>query len=412
MGETLIKAVDVFKCCILTWDFFPVVLPAFLIAGAIPVFVPAVHILRYLGYGARKVVAYTAASFSGFIIAMCSCNIVPLAASIYRRGAGIGPAFAFLYAGPAINFITMVWVFQVVGWRMGLWRAAAVPIIAVLIGLLMQLIFRREDTTRRVHFQAVVQREIYTGEAVHPQKLGLLFGLLIGILIFGAKGLPWWLRFTTLVVFGGGLVLVVRRWFTREELRDWLEETLHFLKLVLPILVSAILAIGLAFRYIPIKWMHDHIYPLVGDNSPRATFIAAAFGSVMYFPILTEVAFTKALLKYEMLGVGPALAILLNGPGVSLPGALLLLRIFGWKKTLVYEGLEMFLGGLTAMWFGRLYGEYVCPCQTGEGANPVETLIAVIVMMVVIVLAAFIVFRFSLPPAEKEPPLAPEEAKA
>ena len=108
MGETLSKAVDVFKCCIFTWDFFPVVLPAFLIAGAIPVFIPPLQILRYLGAGACRTTAYVTAALSGFIVAMCSCNIVPVAASIYRGGAGIGPAFTFLYAGPAINFVTLV----------------------------------------------------------------------------------------------------------------------------------------------------------------------------------------------------------------------------------------------------------------------------------------------------------------
>lgn len=391
MGETLIKAVDVFKCCIFTWDFFPVVLPAFLIAGAVPVFVPPLQIMRFLGHKATRPVAYAAASFSGFIIAMCSCNIVPVAASIFRQGAGMGPAFAFLYAGPAINFVTMVWVFQVVGWRMGLWRALSVPCIAVVIGVLMRFIFRREEAQRQAQIQA--QAANNPTDPAQPRKLAALFGLLIGILVLGAKGLPLPLRLGALAIFGGGLVTVLRKWFSKEEVREWMRETLRFMRLVLPILVPVVLGIGIAFRYIPIKWMHDHVYPLLGDNSPRATFLAAFLGSVMYFPILTEVAFTKALLKYGVIGVGPALAILLNGPGVSLPGALLLARVFGWKKTAVYVGLEMFFGGLAALVFGRVYGEYICACQTDAGAETTETVIAVGTMMLLIALTVFVAFR-------------------
>ena len=391
MGEALFKTVDVFRCCIFTWDFFPVVLPAFLLAGAIPVFVPPQVVLRYLGRQARPVVSYTSAALSGFIVSMCSCNIVPLAASIYQRGAGIGPAFVFLYAGPAINFVTMVWVFQIVGWRMGLWRALAVPVIALAVGGIMHLVFRHEDAERQR--QALAAANFADEQTAHPWKLGVLFGLLVGILLLGARGLPWGVRLTAVLTLGGALAYVLRRWFTSRELKEWMRETLHFLRLVLPLLVPAILLIGLGFRLIPIKWMHDNIYALVGDNSPRATFIAAAFGSIMYFPILTEIAFTKALLKYGLIGVGPALAILLNGPGVSLPGALLLCRVFGWKKTLVYELLELVLGATAALVFGQLYGEYVCPCQTDRGANPLETVIAVGSLMLAIALVLFVVFR-------------------
>jgi len=400
MGETLLKTIDVFRCCIFTWDFFPVVLPAFLLAGAIPVFVPPQLVLRYLGQQARPVVSYTSAALSGFIVSMCSCNIVPLAASIYQRGAGVGPAFVFLYAGPAINFVTMVWVFQIVGWRMGLWRALAVPIIALCTGAIMHLVFRREAAARRQ--QALAAANFAQTETAHPWKLGILFGLLVGILTLGARGLPWPVRLAAVAILATALVIALRRWFTARELKDWMRETGYFLRLVLPLLVPAILLIGLGFRLIPIKWMHENIYTLVGDNSVRSTFIAAAFGSVMYFPILTEIAFTKALLKYGMIGVGPAMAILLNGPGVSLPGALLLCRVFGWKKTLIYELLEMSLGTIAALVFGQLYGEYVCPCQTGQGANPLETAVAVGSLMLIIAVLLFAVARAARQPVVKE----------
>lgn len=360
--------VDVFKCCILTWDFLPVVLPAFLIAGAIPVFVQTRHVLRFLGYRAKPAVAYATASMSGVVLSACSCNIVPLALSIYKRGAGIGPAFAFLYAGPAINVVTLVWVFQVVGLKMGIWRALLVPMIAILTGLIMQVLFWREDAARRTELEAQVETGDTTddGQARGSHVLAL-FAILVGVMILGARGVPLALKVSSMAVLGGILAVQLPRWFTREQVAEWLSETAHFLKMVLPVLIPAILVIGyLQNNKTTWNWLYQHIYPLMGENGLRQSFNAAVFGSVMYFPILTEVALTKALLKEEMVAVGPALAILLNGPGVSLPGAILLIKLFGWKKTVIYEALEIGFGTLAAYWFGTFYGQYHCPCQSGE----------------------------------------------
>jgi hypothetical protein len=386
--------VDVFKCCILTWDFLPVVLPAFLIAGAIPVFVPTGAVLKYLGHGASRVTAYLTASFSGFALSMCSCNIVPVAASIRRRGAGIGPAYAFLYAGPAINLVTMVWVFQVVGLKMGLWRAAAVPLIAIATGITMQFLFRGEDLARRVELESAAQAEVTfaADEApANPRHVALLFGLMMAILLLGTRGLPWFIKLPAVTVVGGVLAFQLTVWFRIDQLREWMEETWRYLKVVLPILIPAILIIGyLQNNKATWNWLYSHLYPLMGENQPKHCFAAAVFGSVMYFPVLTEVALTKALLKEEMIGVGPALAILLNGPGVSLPGAILLVKLFGWKKTLVYEGLEIFFGGVAASVFGHYYGAYHCPCQSGELKSIAEdpsALIAALILGLCIVIA-------------------------
>lgn len=366
--------VDVFKCCILTWDFLPVVLPAFLIAGAVPVFVSTAAVLKYLGYKAKPVWAYLTASFSGVVLSSCSCNIVPMALSIFKRGAGLGPAFTFLFAGPAINFVTMVWVFQVVGLKMGLWRGLAVPIIAIATGVIMRFVFWREDFQRRLDFEAQAQQLVEVQEDGHQgSHVASLFGLLMGILLLGARGVPAVIKLPAMVILGGILAWKLVEWFTSEELSDWIHETGNFLKMVLPILIPAILVIGfLQNNQTTWNWLYQHIYPLMGTNTLKSSFNAAVFGSVMYFPILTEVALTKALLKEEMIAVGPALAILLNGPGVSLPGAILLVKLFGWKKTLVYEVLEILLGTAVAFAFGRLYGQYVCPCQKGEVVTLLE----------------------------------------
>lgn len=367
--ERIGHIVDVFKCCILSWDFLPVVLPAFLIAGAIPVFIPMATVIRYVGRRARRTVAYGVASFSGIALSMCSCNIVPLAASILRRGAGLGPAYTFLYAGPAINFVTLVWAFQVVGVKMGIWRLLAVPIIAIVTGFIMQALFRKEDQRRQAELdaRAQVQEEIVYAEGQSGPSMKyvlFLFGCLMGILLLGGRGTPPWIKIPAVAFLGGTIAWGTNRWFSTEDISDWMHETWKYLKLVLPILVPAILLIGLVQNNPKTwQWLQTYCYALMGENKPINALYGAIFGSLMYFPVLTEVPLVKALLKEEMIAVGPALAILLNGPGMSLPGAILLVRLFGWKKTLVYEGLEILLGALAATGFGHFYGQYVCPCQ-------------------------------------------------
>jgi uncharacterized membrane protein YraQ (UPF0718 family) len=388
MHITLGQVVDVFKCCIFTWDFLPVVLPAFLLAGAITVFVPASQILRYLGHHANQLKAYVAATLGGFVLSTCSCNIVPISLSVYRKGAGIGPAFAFLFCGPAINIVTLAWTFKVIGFKMGLWRMLSIPIIGLLIGIVMQLLFKQDSAhERKVVLQddpPEVRAGVFVGVKMEHAMSVIL--LLIGIMLLGAAGLPWLFRIPVLFVFTVALVVVLKSWFTAEHIKLWMSETWMFMKSILPILVPAILAIAFIARVIPIRWITEYF----SQNTPQATFIAAAFGSLMYFPILTEVAFVKAFLKQGM-AVAPALAILLNGPGVSLPGAILIGKLFGWKKMLVYESLEIFLGGSVALLFGKLYGDYVCPCQVGEVAPPnVWHIIGMLAMIFAALVASFL----------------------
>lgn len=403
MHRTLGQFVDIFKCCIFTWDFLPVVLPAFLLAGAIAAFIPAERILRYVGYRAKQVWAYLTACFSGFVISMCSCNIVPVALSIYRRGAGIGPAFAFLYAGPAINVVTLAWTFQVIGLKMGLWRTFAVPVIGIVIGLTMQFLFRGEEKARREHFASndddppaeATTVAIESAKDVSLHHAMAVIVILLGILLLGAQGLPWSFRIPTLVLLTTALIIVLRQWFTADQVRMWLYETWDFMKMVLPIVIPALLVIAFIAWNIPIQWITKYL----SHNSVRDTYIAAIFGSLMYFPILTEVAFAKAFLKQGM-AVAPALAILLNGPGVSLPGALLLLKLFGWKKMLVYEFLEIVLGGAVALLFGKLYGDYTCPCQIGTMPPPN---VALIIATLVMIFAALVVGYLLLPKRQQLP---------
>ena len=191
---------------------------------------------------------------------------------------------------------------------------------------------------------------------------------LFGILILGTRGIALWVKIPSLIVLGSTLAYTVPGWFPAHQLRQWMWETLYYFRVVLPILLPAVFVIGF-IQNSAWGWIYRNVYPLVGQNRASDVFMAAVFGSIMYFPILTEVPFTKALLKDNIIAVGPALALLINGPGVSLPGAILIGRIFGWKKAVLYEALEMLLGGTAGLLFGKIHGDYTCPCQTG----PVET---------------------------------------
>ncbi len=408
--EMLADAIDIFQCCILTWDFLPVVLPAYLLAGAISAFVPVEKILRYLGYQAKRWIAYGTAVFSGIVVSMCSCNIAPLAMSIYRRGAGIGPALAFLYAGPALNLVTLVWTFQVFGGLFGLWRIGGTIVSALIIGIVMAWLFRSEDAQRRLGFtQGVEQQMAHNGgevqfalselEQKHPYRSWFVMACLIVLLILGAKGLPWALRIPALVACILALIWAFSNWFEPYEVKEWLLESWRFMKMTLPILVPAILLIAFAARKVPIDWFvttaegHKPLF-FLGDNSLRATTFASIFGSLMYFPILTEIPFVKAFLKQGM-GVAPAMAILLGGPGVSLPGAILIARFFGWKKMLIYEALEISLDIAVAYSFGVLFGNYQCPCLTGaeKHANIEWVTVASAIVATAIVTTVLIAWR-------------------
>lgn len=403
--EMLADAVDIFQCCILTWDFLPVVLPAYLLAGAISAFVPVEKVLRYLGYQAKQFIAYGTAVFSGVIVSVCSCNIAPLALGIYKRGAGIGPAFAFLYSGPALNLVTLVWTFQVFGGLFGVWRIGGTVLSALVMGAVMALLFRTEDAQRRFSFnQHSEQQVVFNGgvselERKYPHRSWFVMACLIVLLILGAKGLPWALRIPALIACTFALVWAFSNWFEAYEVKEWLMESWRLAKMTLPILIPAILLIAFAARKVPLEWFvttaeGEKPFFFLGDNSLKSTFLASVFGSLMYFPILTEIPFVKAFLKQGM-GVAPAMAILLGGPGISLPGAILIARFFGWKKMLVYEALEIGMDTLIAYSFGRLFGEYKCPCLTGaeRHANIEWVTVASAIIAIAIIAAVLIAWK-------------------
>lgn len=360
IGDTLNGIVDVLSCCIFNVKLLTTMLPAFLLAGAVTAFVPAATMLRYLGPQAPRLKAYAAAAGTGVVLALCSCNVVPLFVGIYRRGAGIGPAFTFLFAGPAINIVSAVYVIQVVGLGAGLWRIVSVPVIAVIVGLLMSFVFRRGEQARQDGLSAQgTPSADGAGSAVW-----LLLALLLAMVAFGAANIPPVYQAVGMVLLGAITAVVFLRGFAHSDFIEWMRETLGLVKLVIPVLVPALLLIAFAASHISIVWIDRWLNADVGNGLAmlRVTLLADIFGMLMYFPILSEVAFTKAFLQSGM-SIGPGMAILLTGAGLSLPGAIILAREIGWQRVAAYMGLIVLLTAASALLFVSQVGQYICACM-------------------------------------------------
>jgi len=376
--STLGDAVDLFKCCVLTWSFFAIVLPAFLVAGALVVFVPSHTVMKYLGAKANRLLSYGVGAVSGNVLTVCSCNVVPIFAGILRRGAGIGPAFCFVFAAPAIHIVNTVVTYQVIGLKLALWRFLTVPIIAVALGVVMAFLFRREEGTRQAELQKTATVALVEQAPGQGRRAGLFFAALIGVLILGAltpldalfpEETGVFVRVGVVLAAVAGLTFLSLRWFGKEETAEWGRQTWLLARMILPIFIPAVVVIALIVQRIPTSWIMPNAAQTGGlffghpdGNRLLPVFLSAVFSTLMYFPMLTEVVFTKGLLL-QRFAVGPALALLLGGPGLSLPGLLLVTRVAGWKKTLAYWLTMVCLITAVAYFFGTYYGQYMCSCQ-------------------------------------------------
>lgn len=340
--------------------------PAFFIAGAIGQFVSQGAVLRYLGAAAPRPVAYGVASVSGGILAVCSCTVLPLFASIYRRGAGLGPATAFLYSGPAINVLAMILTARVLGLELGLARAVGAIVFAVVIGLLMALVFGHQEAERRRNgadpFAASVMAE---GPRQGWQDAAFL-ATMIGILVFANWGasnrelgffaavyrVHWWLTAVLLAL----LFWMMKSWYAKDELRAWVDASWGFAKQITPLLLGGILVSGFLMGrpggdagLIPSSW----VATAVGGNGLGANLLSSVVAAFMYFATLTEVPILQTLLGSGM-GQGPALALLLGGPALSLPSMLVIRSYLGTRKTVVYLTLVIVMATFTGWLFGML----------------------------------------------------------
>jgi len=385
-------------------------LPAFFIAGVIAVFVSQGAVMKYFGAKAKKWVAYTVASLSGTILAVCSCTILPLFSSIHKRGAGLGPAIAFLYSGPAINILAIILTARILGFEMGLARIIGAVVFAVVIGSAMSLIYRKEEKTKReeqMNFPDIPEKRPMWQTSFH-------FFILVFILIFAnwgepgdgiTSGLWYWLwvykwhitsAFGLLLIYSliailkikwlhvllaviataasaflsssplipmvvgiGALSVITLIDKNDEDNKEWTIASWEFAKQIMPLLGMGVLIAGFLLGsthdntaiagIIPNEWIAN----LVGGNSVFSNFFASIVGAFMYFATLTEVPILQGLMAAGM-GKGPALALLLAGPSLSLPNMLVIRGVIGTQKTVVYVGLVVVMATASGLIFGAI----------------------------------------------------------
>jgi uncharacterized membrane protein YraQ (UPF0718 family) len=379
-------------------------IPAFFIAGAIAVFVSQASVMKYFGAKAKKVLAYGVASVSGSILAVCSCTVLPLFAGIYRMGAGLGPATAFLYSGPAINVLAIILTARVLGLELGIARAVGAVVFSIVVGLLMHFIFRKEELEK-----ANAQMALPEPEVSRPLwQNALYFVSMIGILVFANWGKPedpsgfWDLIYSTKWLITGGftlaLAIILVAWFgvklwkiasafvpsiilgfvfphepviafaagviglsvltstDKGEVGGWFGSTWGFTKQILPLLFFGVLIAGVLLGrpghegIIPSQWISS----AMGGNSVLSNLFASVAGAFMYFATLTEVPILQGLIGNGM-GQGPALALLLSGPALSLPNMLVIRSVMGTKKTIVFMLLVIVLATITGLLYGAFF---------------------------------------------------------
>lgn len=317
--------------------------PAFFIAGAISVFIKKEAILKYLGSKANKYVSYSIASVSGAVLAVCSCTILPLFAGIRQRGAGLGPAVTFLFSGPAINIAAIFLTFSVLGFRIGIARVFFAIILSVLVGVSMSLIFREKGGDGKFFAREGKETNV-------PGKILLPFFISM-VMILVVNGLPMdaLYKYLLFLLFIAATAAIAVFGFRRETTREWLAETWNFTRILLPYLFIGVFIAGFIMPLLP----GELIEGFVGSNTIAGNLAASVFGAFMYFSTLTEIPILQALIAKGMHS-GPALALLLAGPSLSLPNMLVIRKVLGTKKTSVYVGLVVVYATITGLIFGSL----------------------------------------------------------
>lgn len=320
-------------------------IPAFFIAGAISSFVSKESVLRYFGKDSNRIIAYLVASVSGTILAVCSCTVLPLFAGIYRLGAGFGPAITFLYSGPAINVLAMVYSARLLGIDLGLARIISAILLSIIIGISMETLFSSKDNA--VKNPLILSAQEKNDKNREDRIKATFIALLVLILLTLTSKLSLFLRLSLFAVEAISVVYIALRLFKKEETLFWLTETFRLFKLITPLLLIGVFFAGVIKQAAP----PNLIANFVGENSLTANLAASMFGALMYFATLTEVPIVKALMELGM-NKGPVLSLLLSGPALSLPSILALIRIIGVKKTFAYLFLVVVLSATTGHLFG------------------------------------------------------------
>ena len=342
-------------------------IPAFFIAGAIAVFVSKKGVMKYFGAQTKKYISYSVASVSGAVLAVCSCTVLPLFMGIYKRGAGIGPATTFLFAGPAINILAIILTARVLGFNIGLARVIGAVGMSIIIGLLMAFIFRKEEREKKNNEMIVGEGNETTSR---PLKISVLFFiLLVLILVIGAASseyIPWIPKLAIVYMITIFVSIILIFYYTRNEVKQWGHETWDLAKKILPILLIGVFIVGVIggiASYLipgadPANAVGVAVAPYIGGNSIFSCFFASVIGAVLYMPTLLEVAIVGDLFGYSagIMGGGPALALLLAGPSLSLPNMIVIAKVIGLKKALVYICLVIVVATLVGFIYGLIGG--------------------------------------------------------
>ncbi len=325
-------------------------IPAFFIAGAIAAFIKKEAILKYLGPDVEKKISYPIASVSGAILAVCSCTILPMFAGLYKKGSGVGPATAFLYSGPAINILAIVYTANLLGFRLGLARALAAVAMAFVIAFLMSTIFKTDDEeTSRANKNVTINEE----KPKKPVWIKLsVFASLIGILVVGASSLAWAPKLGIIYVLTLFIAILLIYYYENSEVTEWGYETWDLSKKIFPILIVGTFIVGVIAYFLP----PETFRPYLGSNSLPASFLGSMIGAILYMPTLLEVPIIGTTFGYNsgIMGDAPALSLLLAGPSLSLPNMIVLLRIMKLKQWLAYIMIVVFLSTLMGFTYGMI----------------------------------------------------------
>lgn len=318
--------------------------PAFLLAGGMVTFINRLAILKHLGESANKFKAFSLGSISSFFLAACSCTIIPVASGLYYSGAGVGVAFIILWVAPAANILALVYTGNIIGSGMVISRIIAALLMAFVVGFIMSFIFKGE----KKELKTSSDEEKFT--IIKSNYLILLILILLSLLLpnYLIKGGSYVNKVLVWGIFTIIMVIYALIYIEKEKLKEWLRESWWFVKIIFPLLLIGVFIVGIVGKILPEEWIKNWL----GGNGIVASFLATIIGAISYFATMTEAPFVDTLMKLGM-GKGPALALLLTGPGISLPNWFAIARVFGFKKALAYVPTIIILGTFVGFIFGN-----------------------------------------------------------
>lgn len=333
------------------WDYIALhvltcLVPAFLLAGAMVSFISKEAIMKYLGHAVKKFQSFLSAAFGSFFLAACSCTVIPVASGLYYRGSGIGPAFILLWVAPAANILALTYTGAILGGEMVVVRVTSALVMAMAVGTIMAAAFKKEEAER-----AAMNDEKVTTKVISRQDILLIVLLVVSLLApnYLIQSGPFWQKVVVWIIATGAVAAYAMKVKTKQQLLSWMKETWWFVRTIFPLLLAGVFIVGVIGAILPQTWVESYL----GGSSMLSSFLATLIGSISYFATMTEAPFVDTLIRMGM-GKGPALALLLTGPGLSLPNWLAIARVFGVKKAALYVVTIIALGTVVG-WFAGAF---------------------------------------------------------